>query len=215
MGRAVVRPGEIETVPSASALDPHVVVYLPGSGQTRSRAVHGSRRGRLGDSPGRYDRSLPNTRKRNDVIDRLREQIQHRLDQLAGEADRLRKAVAALDPRSSKAPARKPPARKAAQPIATKPAASATKRTPAQRASPPAARSPRRTAPGATKASVLAALAGGEAMTAGQVADKTGLARGTVSTTLSKLAKSGEVQKAERGYRLAAGAPATPSSPAQ
>ena len=50
---------------------------------------------------------------------------------------------------------------------------------------------------------MLAALAGGEAMTAGQVADKTGLARPTVSTTLSKLAKSGEVQKAERGYRIA------------
>jgi DNA-binding IclR family transcriptional regulator len=50
---------------------------------------------------------------------------------------------------------------------------------------------------------VLAALAGGEAMTAGQVAGKTGLARPTVSTTLSKLSKSGEVQKAERGYRLA------------
>jgi DNA-binding IclR family transcriptional regulator len=49
---------------------------------------------------------------------------------------------------------------------------------------------------------VLAALAGSEAMTAGQVADKTGLARPTVSTTLSKLAKSGEVEKAERGYRL-------------
>jgi DNA-binding IclR family transcriptional regulator len=49
---------------------------------------------------------------------------------------------------------------------------------------------------------VLAALAGGEAMTAGQVADKTGLARPTVSTTLSRLAKSGEVQKAERGYRV-------------
>jgi CRP-like cAMP-binding protein len=48
-------------------------------------------------------------------------------------------------------------------------------------------------------------------MTAGQVADKTGLARGTVSTTLSKLAKSGEVQKAERDYRPAA----TPSSPAE
>ena len=63
-----------------------------------------------------------------------------------------------------------------------------------------------RTAPGATKASVLAALAGGEAMTAGQVATKAGLARGTVSTTLSKLAKTGEVQKAERGYRLTAGA---------
>jgi DNA-binding MarR family transcriptional regulator len=59
-----------------------------------------------------------------------------------------------------------------------------------------------RTAPGATKASVLAALAGGEAMTASQVATKAGLARPTVSTTLSKLAKTGEVQKAERGYRL-------------
>ena len=59
-----------------------------------------------------------------------------------------------------------------------------------------------RTATGATKASVLAALAGGDAMTAGQVATKAGLARPTVSTTLSKLAKTGEVQKAERGYRL-------------
>jgi DNA-binding IscR family transcriptional regulator len=59
-----------------------------------------------------------------------------------------------------------------------------------------------RTAPGATKASVLAALAGGDSMTAGQVAAKAGLARPTVSTTLSKLAKTGEVQKAERGYRL-------------
>jgi DNA-binding IscR family transcriptional regulator len=59
-----------------------------------------------------------------------------------------------------------------------------------------------RTAPGATKASVLAALAGGEAMTASHVATKAGLARPTVSTTLSKLAKTGEVMKAPRGYRL-------------
>jgi DNA-binding transcriptional ArsR family regulator len=137
------------------------------------------------------------------VIDRLREQIQQRLDQLTHEADRLRKALAALDPRSSKAPARKPPARKAAQRTASEPTASATKSAPARRTSQPTARSPRRTAPGATKAAVLSALDGGEAMTAGQVAEKTGLARGTVSTTLSKLAKSGEVQKAERGYRLA------------
>ena len=55
---------------------------------------------------------------------------------------------------------------------------------------------------------MLAALAGGDAMTAGQVADKTGLARPTVSTTLSKLAKAGEVQKAERGYRIAPASPA-------
>jgi DNA-binding IclR family transcriptional regulator len=59
---------------------------------------------------------------------------------------------------------------------------------------------------------VLAALAGSDAMTAGQVADQTGLARPTVSTTLSKLAKSGEVAKAERGYRLPS-ATTSPSSP--
>jgi DNA-binding IclR family transcriptional regulator len=41
-------------------------------------------------------------------------------------------------------------------------------------------------------------------MTAGDVAAATGLGRGTVSTTLSKLAKTGEVQKAERGYQLPA-----------
>ncbi len=137
------------------------------------------------------------------MIDRLREQIQERLDQLAGEADRLRKALAALDPRSSEG-AGAQAARAQAGPVDAKPTATATKRAPARRPSQPAARSPRRTAPGATKAAVLAALAGGEAMTAGEVATKAGLARPTVSTTLSKLAKTGEVQKAERGYRLPA-----------
>jgi DNA-binding transcriptional ArsR family regulator len=141
------------------------------------------------------------------VIDRLREQIQERLDQLAGEADRLRKALTALDPRTSPSPAGKPPAGSRTQASAPKPKASARKQkapaTKAQRTGRPAGRSARRTAPGATKASVLAALAGGEATTAGQVADRTDLARPTVSTTLSKLAKSGEVQKAERGYRIA------------
>jgi DNA-binding transcriptional regulator GbsR (MarR family) len=39
-------------------------------------------------------------------------------------------------------------------------------------------------------------------MTAGEVAKATGLARPTVSTTLSKLAKSGEAVKAARGYGL-------------
>ena len=45
---------------------------------------------------------------------------------------------------------------------------------------------------------MLAALAGGGSMTAGQVAAKAGLARPTVSTTLSKLAKTGDVQKPAR-----------------
>jgi DNA-binding IscR family transcriptional regulator len=83
-----------------------------------------------------------------------------------------------------------------------KPTASATRPRRARRTAQTAS-SNGRTARGATKASVLAALSGGDAMTAGQVAAKAGLARPTVSTTLSKLAKSGEVQKARRGYRLA------------
>ena len=39
-------------------------------------------------------------------------------------------------------------------------------------------------------------------MTASEVAKATGVATGSASTLLSKLSKSGEVVKAERGYRL-------------
>ena len=59
---------------------------------------------------------------------------------------------------------------------------------------------------------MLAALAGGEALTAGQVASKAGLSRSTVATTLTRLAKSGEVAKADRGYRLVPRPPAAPSA---
>jgi len=41
-------------------------------------------------------------------------------------------------------------------------------------------------------------------MTASEVANETGLGRASVSTTLSKLAKSGELTKAARGYQIAA-----------
>jgi sugar-specific transcriptional regulator TrmB len=152
----------------------------------------------------------------SDVIDRIREQIQKRLEQLLSEAERLRNALAALDPRSSTAPARKAPARRRARAAASEPKATVAKSAPSARTSQPAAGAPPRTAPGATKASVLAALADGEAMTASEVAAKAGLARATVSTTLSKLAKSGEVQKAERGYRLSpeVSSPAPTSVPA-
>jgi DNA-binding MarR family transcriptional regulator len=84
----------------------------------------------------------------------------------------------------------------------SQPVASATRTTGRRRNAAATQTSTGRTSRGATRASVLAALAGGEAMTAGQVASKAGLARPTVSTTLSKLAKSGEVQKAKRGYQL-------------
>jgi len=69
-------------------------------------------------------------------------------------------------------------------------------------ASPAAAPARARTAPGATKGAVLAALKDGNAMTAGEIAAATGLARATVSTTLSKLAASGAIAKAARGYQI-------------
>ena len=124
------------------------------------------------------------------MIDTLRKQIQERLDQLLSEAESFERTHS---PRwtpvaDSSAPARATASR-------PRPAA-------AREGAPQRTRSKRRTAPGATKARVLGALSGGKAMTAGEVAAATGVARATVSTTLSKLAKSGDVVKAERGYRL-------------
>jgi biotin operon repressor len=58
---------------------------------------------------------------------------------------------------------------------------------------------------------VLAALADGEAMTAAEIATATGIGRGTVSTTLSRLAKAGEITKAARGYQLDDRQPASPT----
>jgi DNA-binding transcriptional ArsR family regulator len=122
-----------------------------------------------------------------DLIDRIRKDIQDRLDALLSEADKLRKALQALDPRGGSAPA---PARRSTRSTST------TRRTRS---------TTRRTPPGATKSRVLSALSDGKAKTAGEVAAATGITRGTVSTTLSKLAKNGEVVKAERGYRLPSG----------
>jgi CRP-like cAMP-binding protein len=63
--------------------------------------------------------------------------------------------------------------------------------------------SPRRStaARGQTRARVLEALKDGP-KTAGEVSDATGVPRASASTTLNKLAKSGDVVKAERGYKL-------------
>jgi DNA-binding transcriptional ArsR family regulator len=121
-----------------------------------------------------------------DLIDRIRKDIQDRLDALLSEADKLRKALQALDPRGGSNPA---PARRATQSSSNQRRSRTTSK---------------RTPPGATKRRVLDALSDGGAKTAGEVSAATGITRGTVSTTLSKLSKTGEVVKAERGYRLPA-----------
>lgn len=143
------------------------------------------------------------------MIDRIRHDIQERLDQLLAEIDKLRRALTALDPRGHSASRRPAPdARPAAK---RRPAPAARSSTPAPTQSP--ARTARaasetagssRTPPGWTRAAVLAALSAERPLTAGEVAAATGLARATVSPTLSRLAKNGEVAKAHRGYQLAA-----------
>jgi hypothetical protein len=121
------------------------------------------------------------------MIDQIRRDIQTRLDQLLAEADRLRHALSALGSTDGAA---------AATPATPKRSGSAPRSRQARQAS-----SSARAASGATKSAVLSALSGGRAMTAGEVASATGLGRASVSTTLSKLAKSGEVAKASRGYQ--------------
>jgi predicted Rossmann fold nucleotide-binding protein DprA/Smf involved in DNA uptake len=79
---------------------------------------------------------------------------------------------------------------------AAKPPDGSVRTRAAKRASAPA-RAPR----GENKAKVLEALKDGP-MTAGEIAKLTGIGAGTVSTMLNKMAKSGELAKAERGYTL-------------
>jgi DNA-binding transcriptional ArsR family regulator len=155
------------------------------------------------------------------MIDQIRRDIQALLEELLGEIDKLRRALAALTSRGSEpasadraAPA---DAGTASEGEGAKSSRATTRRTTRTRkasspAPPPAPASaqkpassavaPVRTAPGETKAAVLAALKDGNAMTAGEIAAATGLVRATVSTTLSKLATSGEVTKAARGYQV-------------
>ncbi len=59
------------------------------------------------------------------------------------------------------------------------------------------ARAPR----GENKKKILASLKGGP-KTASEIAKETGIKAGTVGASLSKLAKAGEVVKADRGYAL-------------
>lgn len=177
------------------------------------------------------------------MIDRLREQIQHRLEQVLSETERLRGALAALDPRSSPSRGRgrrsvspspktdgpstsptPPAAQSAVAPASSPPArAAAPKSSPPRRASTGPVRAPasaaktpsRRSAPGATRAAVLTALAGGEPKSAAQVASAAGLARGTVSATLSKLVASGEVERNPSGYQLTGPRPKDATPPAR
>jgi len=148
------------------------------------------------------------------MIDEFRKQIQARLDQLMAEANKLRRALAALGGGDRSAPPDSARRRTRARVSTESPSRSSARAGSSSRGSSPSVgeatrerstgqRSATRAAQGQTRSAVLAALSSGEAMTAGEVAAATGLGRASVSTTLSKLAKTGEVAKAERGYRRA------------
>ena len=120
---------------------------------------------------------------------------------LSEELERLRDALGRLEggarsrvgaPRRNRKPTPKPAS--SAKPAST-PA-----RAPRTSASKPAS-TPARAPRGQNKAKVLDALKDGP-MTASEISKATGIPTGTVSTLLSKLAKSGELAKAERGYQL-------------
>jgi DNA-binding transcriptional ArsR family regulator len=131
-------------------------------------------------------------------IAQIEEQLRQHRD-LSDELERLRDALGRLE-RGVDARVR---GRRARGSVESRPTTGDAKRTASTtRAAAPSRRGrPAATARGQTRAKILEALKGGP-KTAGEIAEATGVPRGSASTTLSKLAKSGEVVKAERGYKL-------------
>ena len=132
------------------------------------------------------------------IVGQVKARIKHievelaRHRKLTDELERLRDALARLEGTArSRVTGRRRGRRQAAKPADRAQPTSTTKRASAP------ARAPR----GQNKAKVLEALKGGP-MTASDIAKETGIGTGTVSTMLTKLTKSGELVKAERGYRL-------------
>jgi predicted ArsR family transcriptional regulator len=132
------------------------------------------------------------------IADLEKQLRQHR--DLNEELDRLRGALSRLEGdvkarargrRQSATPSPATTSATAKRSTATKPSAARASRT-RQRSVAPR---------GQTRAKVLDALKDGP-KTAGEVSEATGVPRASASTTLNKLAKSGDVVKAERGYRL-------------
>jgi predicted Rossmann fold nucleotide-binding protein DprA/Smf involved in DNA uptake len=120
-------------------------------------------------------------------------QIEDQLRQhetLTDELDRLRGALSRLEDQAWTRTGRRNRKPK------TAPASGSTRTRAAKATS-----SPRRAPRGQNRAKVLDALKDGP-MTASEIAKVTGIGTGTVSTMLTKLAKSGELAKAERGYQL-------------
>ena len=131
------------------------------------------------------------------IAQQVKARIKHIEDQLkqhhvlTDELERLRAALVRLE---GQARSRVTTGRR------SKPAPAPTRSAARERAAKPAS-APARAPRGQNKAKVLDALKAGP-MTASEIAKVTGIATATVSTMLTKMAKTGELAKAERGYKL-------------
>ena len=125
-----------------------------------------------------------------------------------------RSAASARTPAKSPATRAKPaagaakPAATRAKPAATRAKPATTRAKPATTRAKPAASRPaartRRAAPASgtgNRAAIIKALGSGP-LTATEVATRTGISVSTVSTTLARMSKSGDLVKAPRGYGL-------------
>jgi predicted Rossmann fold nucleotide-binding protein DprA/Smf involved in DNA uptake len=125
---------------------------------------------------------------------RIREVEEQLKDQtaLSDELERLKGALSRLE---GEVRSRVDGGRRRQRPVTQRRTAAVPKdNSPARSAN---ARAPR----GENKKKILAALEGGP-KTASEIANGTGIKAGTVGASLSKLAKAGEVVKADRGYAL-------------
>jgi hypothetical protein len=139
---------------------------------------------------------MPRGRDLSVVVEQVKERLKQIEDQfsqherLTVEFERLRDVVVDLERAVvSRLGGGQPPAAKPTEPAERSRAAKATK-------------APARTPRGQNKAKILGALKGRRPMTASEIAKATGISTATVSTTLTKMAKTGELAKAERGYTL-------------
>ena len=136
-------------------------------------------------------------------LKQIEDQVSHH-QRLADELERVRDVVKELERAvvSRVGGARHRAAEPAAPAVRAEP-------VPAPTPAPTPAATPARTPRGQNKARILAALEGRGPMTAAEVAKLTGISASTVSTTLTKMGKTGELVKAERGYKLPEGKRAT------
>lgn len=121
-------------------------------------------------------------------------EIEQEIGPLLAEAEALRSALGHLE--GLETPASSAPKRRSRRASPSN-GRTASSPTPARRARRTATgRAPR----GRNRQVILEAIAS-EAKTAGQIAKETGIGRGTVATTLTKLVSDGKAAKAARGYQ--------------